>query len=161
MQAKVLPRFITLHSLGILLLISFSCKKETPLTGSRIDLLTGAKWQLTNLYHQEVGQRTIVDLLSIHYSSCELDDSYHFTRDHSFFRRDSVEICSSDPHFGLYGASSWTADSALTKISFTSMFYHYDMEIKTLNKSTLELSHSMVDYFLKKIIYTYRFRSIP
>jgi hypothetical protein len=159
MQSKFLPR-TSLLSLAVLLLLLSSCKKESAVQESKLDLLTGRKWQLTNLYHQEVGDRTISDFLSIHYSTCELDDSYHFTQDHSFFRRDSTKICTVDPHFGLYGGSTWAADSAFSKISFTSMLYHYDMEIKTLNETTLELSHSMVDYFLKKIIFTYRFRSI-
>lgn len=161
MQSKFLLRVSCLQVLAIVFILLTSCKKETADKQSKLDLLTGRNWQLTNLYHQEVGSRTIADLLSIHYSSCELDDSYHFTKDHSFFRRDSTKICTVDPHFGLYGSARWTTDSAFSKISFTSLAYHYEMEIKTLDENRLELSHSMVDYFLQKIIFTYRFRSIP
>ena len=161
MQAQFLPRIFTIQVLGILVIISGSCKKETAIKPSNMDLLTGTKWQLTNLYHQEVGDNTISDFLSVYYSSCELDDSYHFTKDHSFFRRDSTKICSTPPHFGLYGASRWAVDSSFSKITFTSLPYNYNMEIKTLNKTTLELNHSVIDYFLNKVIFTYRFRAIP
>ncbi|MGZ5135958.1 MAG: hypothetical protein ACXWCG_12445, partial [Flavitalea sp.] len=147
--------------LGFFLIVLACCKKENAFGKSKMDLLTGTKWQLTNLYHQEVGDNTIYDFLSIYYDSCERDDSYHFTKDHLFFRRDSTKVCAVDPHFGLYGGSGWAADSAFSKITFTSMLYSYDMEIKSLNENLLELNHSVIDYFLNKVIFTYRFRAIP
>ena len=161
MQAKFLSRLFIMQILGTLLIVLNSCKKEATIKESKMDLLTGTKWQLTNLYHQEVGDNTISDFLSVYYNNCELDDSYHFTKDHSFFRRDSTKTCSAPPHFGLYGGSRWAADSAFLKIAFTSQPYSYNMEIKTLNETTLELNHSVIDYFLNKVIFTYRFRAIP
>lgn len=137
-----------------------SCRKET--TGdqkARIELLTGNKWILTNLYHQESGDNTIIELTKLHYKDCEMDDSYNFTKDNIFFRRDSTYKCGYAPQFGLYGSSSWAADSSYSKIVFTSMQYKYEMEIKTLTESSLELKHAVLDYFNTAVIYTYRFRS--
>jgi hypothetical protein len=145
---------------GLALLSGNSCRKETHEEESRLALLTGTKWILTNLYHQESGDHTITDLTTLHYTDCEMDDSYNFTNDHIFSRRDSTNRCASNPHFGLYGSSNWSTDSAFSRIVFTSMLYKYDMEIQTLNQSTLELKHAVVDYFNTAIFYTYRFKSV-
>jgi hypothetical protein len=148
--------------LFVLIVTMVSCQKEAVPTESKLDLLTGRKWQLTNLYHQEVGDNIVSDFTEIHYNDCELDDSYHFAKDYSFFRRDSSNVCLVSPHFGLFGGAKWSVDSDFYEISFDSFpVYAYRMEIKTLTKSTLELSHRVIDYFQKEIIFTYRFRSIP
>jgi hypothetical protein len=151
-----------LQVIGVLIITITSCQKEIAVKESKLDLLTGKKWQLTNLYHQEAGDNTVSDFTSIHYNDCELDDSYHFRKDNIFFRRDSTNVCPVAPHFGLYGGAGWSVDSAFYKISFDSFpNYRYNMEIKTLTETTLELKHDMLDYFQKKITFTYRFRSIP
>lgn len=155
-QRAFLFFFVVLFFTGII-----SCRKESNPNESRIDLLTGRKWLLTNLYFQEKGDNSVSDFTGIHYKSCEMDDSYHFTKGKVFFRRDSTNTCITNPSFGLFGTAEWSADSAFSKISFNSFpLYRYNMEIKTLTENTLELTHLVRDYFLKEITFTYRFRSI-
>ncbi len=149
--------------IALALLTLNSCSKDKVTDNakeSKLELLTGRKWQLTNLFHQEPADNTISDFTTIHYKSCEMDDSYNFTKDHEFFRRDSTNKCVNDPHFGLYGSSNWQTDSTFSTIVFTTLRYRYDMEIKTLTENTLELRHAMIDYFNTRIFYTYRFKSV-
>lgn len=137
-----------------------SCRKGTLEEGSsKLDLLTGRNWLLENLYQQDSGDNQILDVMNLHYAACERDDSYHFTKDGTFFRRDSTSKCANDPHFGLFGGSTWTSDSAFTRITFSSLLYKYDMEIRNLSASSLELRHRAIDYFSSTIFYTYRFKS--
>jgi hypothetical protein len=155
-------RPIFLFYLAGFLMTLNSCNKEkaTNVTESKLELLTGRRWQLTNLFHQEPGDNTISDFTTIHYKSCEMDDNYNFTKDHEFFRRDSTVKCVNDPQFGLYGNATWQADTAFSTIVFTTLPYRYNMEIKTLTENTLELKHATIDYFNNKIFYTYRFKSV-
>lgn len=160
-RASNIKLWLLLYFLGLSITGTISCRKESSPKESRIDLLTGRKWQLMNLYFQEKGDNAASDFTSIHYKTCEMDDSYHFTKGNVFFRRDSTETCSVNPSFGLFGAAEWTTDSVFSKITFNSFpAYRYNMEIKTLNENTLELTHLMRDYFLKEITFTYRFRAI-
>jgi hypothetical protein len=148
----------------ILTLIGMTaCKKGTiePRAESQLDLLTERKWELTNLYQQDVGDNVIVDLRSAYYAACELDDSYHFTKNFSFFRRDSTNKCPTDPRFGLYGGATWSTDSAFSQIRFRSFLgMNSDMEIVTLTADRLELKHFVRDYFNNEMYFTYRLRSI-
>ena len=161
MQAAKLKNTLTLYIVGILLWALCSCKKETVIQESKFDLLTKRSWQLTNLYHQEMGDNTISDFTAVYYKDCEKDDSYHFAANNMFFRRDSTNQCANQPQFGLYGGASWTADSSFSKITFDSFpYYLYNMEIKTLTSSRLELRHHVLDYFQKEVTFTFRFKSI-
>ncbi len=148
----------------ILILIGMNaCKKGTiePRAESQLDLLTERKWELTNLYQQDVGDNVIVDLRTAYYSACELDDSYHFTKNFSFFRRDSTNKCPSDPRFGLYGVATWSTDSAFSQIRFRSfMGMNSEMKIVTLTGDRLELKQFVRDYFNNEMYFTYRLRSI-
>lgn len=161
---KVVQKSQWFYLVCLLIVLSvFSCKKES--TGnniSKLDLLTNTKWQLTNIYHQEQGDNTVSDFTSIYYKSCEMDDSYHFTKSNVFFRRDSTNTCAVNPSFGLYGSANWSADSSFSKITLNAFpSYLYQLEIKTLNQTNLEFTHRVKDYFLKDVTFTYRFRSIP
>lgn len=145
----------------IIITVFASCKKDSQSEPTpRLELLSAYKWQLTNLYHREDGDNQVSDFRSIHYSTCEYDDSYHFTADGQFFRRDSTNQCASPGHFGLWGSASWSADSSKTTLTFSSFpNYVYKMRLKTLTEQTLELDQDVVDYFQKKVTLTYRFRS--
>ena len=146
----------------ICILFLHACKKESVRSESKLELLTTRNWQLTNLYHQEQGDNTISDFTAIYYKDCERDDSYHFMASNVFFRRDSTDQCGNLPRFGIYGGGEWSADSTFSKITFSSFpSYVYKMEIKTLTPTTLELTHRVLDYFQKEIVFTFRFKAIP
>ena len=148
--------------IAVFLTAVFSCKKEIETEVPKIDLLTNHKWQLTNLYHQESGDKTISNFTSIYYKSCEMDDSYQFTRQNLFSRRDSTQVCPSNTTFGLYGNATWTIDSSFSTMTINSFpNYLYRLEITKLTRSNLELAHQMKDYFGKDVTFTYAFRSIP
>ena len=142
--------------------LSQACKKDSVKIESKLDLLTTKSWQLTNLYHQEQGDNTISDFTTIYYKDCEKDDSYHFMANNVFFRRDSTDQCGNLPRYGIYGGGDWSVDSSFSKITFNSFpNFVYKMEIATLTPTTLELTHRVLDYFQKEIIFTFRFKAIP
>lgn len=149
--------YIVVLSSAVLLM---NCKKETVQQVSRMDLLTGRKWQLDKLLYSVKDEPKTLDFTSAAYRNCELDDVYEFNKNGIFTRSDGLTRCGNIVLHGPYGTSNWVADSALTKLDielFTR--YSYKLKVIALSDTQLQLERATTNYLQQDVLYTFYFKS--
>ena len=137
-----------------------ACKKnDPPPEASKLELLTGGKWQLTHFYYQAASDNIRNDFLNTYYTACELDDIYEFTTDNALIRSSGKDSCTGEPPYGIE-SSNWEIDSLLTQIVLAVPFgFTTTYKINTLNAQTLQLEQDAKNYVEEDVIYTYVFKA--
>ena len=146
-----------------MMLITTSCQKENIIVQkSKLELLTGTRWQLEILWYEQPPGSAAINYTSALFLPCEMDDTFQFRQDGSFVSSGNTIICN-PPHtdmFTFYNGGGWTLSQGDTLV-FEAGFNKQTFILTSISTTALELKQRSFDYFQSEFVYRFEFKATP
>ena len=154
-------KFLYFFSL-VLIFLTTSCHKENVAQKSKMELLTGTRWQFYILLYEQPPGSTPIDYSSGLFLQCELDDIFQFKQDGSFISSQNTIMCnpSHTDVLTYYDGGGWSLSQGDT-LDLTAGLNKQTFLLSSITTTDLELKQTSADYFQNLYTYRFQFKATP
>ena len=144
------------------ILIIASCHKENTPQKSKVELLTGTRWQFDRLLYEKPPGSIPSDFSTAIFLPCELDDIFQFKQDGSFVSNENTIICNPPTNGFLtaFNGGGWSLSQGDTLAIMAGLNKQMFL-LTNISTSALELKQTMKDYFQEEFTYRFQFKATP
>ncbi len=158
-----------LPSYGLLFLTAFfvGCGKDdasrvTPTPVTMSEALKGNKWQLNSLIVYEPANTPILNLTTISFRPCELDNYFTFSVDNIFREVQGGQICITQRNskFYLMSGGPWLLNENDSTLTIGGGFIFETFKVVEASNNKMRWEQVVTNYLGGKQIYEYTLRSV-
>jgi hypothetical protein len=150
----------------IMFMLATGCDKEEeipvsfPTTIS--EALKGNKWQLKNLIVYQPANTPILNLTTINFQPCELDNYFEFGEDNRFRESENILVCNPQGNsiFHKLDGGLWLVDESDSTLSIGAGFIFQEYKAAERNNNTMRWQQDVPDYLGGKQTYEYTLTSL-
>ena len=126
------------------------------------EALKGNKWQLNSLIVYQPAGTPILNLTTINFKPCELDNYFEFGIDSIFRESENILICNPQGNsvFHQLDKGPWLVNEATDTLTIGAGFIFRVYKVTQWSNSTMKWEQAELDYFGQKMFYEYSFKSI-
>ncbi len=147
-------------------LLSTGCDKEeetpvgSPTTIS--EALKSNKWQLKSLIVYQPANTPILNLTTINFQPCELDNYFEFGEDNRFRESENILVCNPQGNsiFHQLDGGPWLVNESDSSLTIGAGFIYQVYKVAVWNNNTLQWKQEVPDYLGGKQIYEYTLTSL-
>ena len=153
------------YSVFFLVALTGCNKDETSSTTnppSISETLKGNKWQLNSLIVYQPAGTPILNLTTINFQPCELDNYFQFTEGNVFLEFENTITCSPQGNsiFHQLDKGPWLVNEATDTLTIGAGFIFQVYKVTQWNNNSMKWEQMVPDYLGQKQFYEYSFKSI-
>ena len=151
----------TICSWLLIILLSAGCDKEDTSVVNNdptiSEALIGNKWQLKSLIVYQPANTPILNLTTINFQPCELDNYFEFGIDNRFRESENILICNPQGNsvFHKLDGGPWLVNDSDSSLTIGGGFIIQEYKVMEWKNSILRWQQEVPDYLGGKQIYEY------